>query len=47
VARSVGIVVGAGVAASFGTTVVTVGNDIVATIPPLRAIGGVGVRTLF
>jgi hypothetical protein len=47
VARSVGVVAAIGVDASFGTTSVAVGNDTVATIPPFRAIGALGVRTRF
>jgi hypothetical protein len=47
VTRNVGLVAAAGLDASFGTTAVAVGGDTVATIPPFRAIGALGVRTRF
>jgi hypothetical protein len=46
-APSVGFLAAAGVEATIGTTDVAVGNHIVATIHPFRAIGAVGLRVRF
>jgi hypothetical protein len=47
ITANVGFVFVAGVDASFGTTTVAVGTEGVATIPPFRAIGAVGIRARF
>jgi hypothetical protein len=47
IGQGVGVVASAGIDASFGTTSVAIGNDTVATLPPLRAIGAVGIRARF
>jgi hypothetical protein len=41
------MVLAAGLEATMGTTDVVVGNDIVATIHPFRAIGALGGRVRF
>jgi hypothetical protein len=47
ITRNIGLVAAAGIDASFGTTTVAVGNDSVARISPLHALGALGVRTGF
>jgi hypothetical protein len=46
-ATNVGVAMAAGAEATLGTTTVAAGNDIVATTPPFRAVGTLGVRTRF
>jgi hypothetical protein len=45
--RDLGLVAGAGVDASLGTTHIAVGSDTVAAISPFRAIGAAGVVLCF
>jgi hypothetical protein len=47
VAPNAGLVLAAGLEATLGTTGVVVGNDIVATIHPFRAVGALGGRVGF
>jgi hypothetical protein len=44
---NLGVVLAVGVDASLGTTAVAVGNDNLATVPPFRASGALGIRARF